>query len=471
MKVILIISDTCRQDHLGCYGNPWIHTPHLDRLAERSVVFDRCYAASFPTVPCRSDILTGKHNFTYLGWAPLPQDEITLPQVLTGEGYVTAGIADTPFYMKNGYGYDRGFGDFYYVRGQGTGQAGQDFGRLRRLEEDYYAGKTMAAAEDWLELHYDDDFFLLVDTWDPHEPWDPPAWYVKRYLEDYDGRPAPWPPYWYWEEAGFTEEDLRRAHAHYCAEITMVDRAVGRLIERVESLGIAGETAIFFTADHGFYFGEHGIFGKGLFRSEHGFRIGPDFQHRGEYSFTFKNPETGELKVGIAEWQRSPIYEEAARVPLIMYLPATQPRRIGALVSIPDLMPTILDLFGVETPETVQALSLTPLLREQQGKIHDFVITSWPLHEPGFKIRVVDDVERTAAEVLPSTITDGEWTLICSIKGEPIELYHLPTDPKQENNVAPANERVVRELHGRMVAFLEEVGTAERLLRPRKVLL
>jgi arylsulfatase A-like enzyme len=434
-------------------------------------VFDRCYAASFPTVPCRSDILTGKYNFTYLGWAPLPQDEITLPQVLTREGYVTAGIADTPFYMKNGYGYDRGFGDFYFVRGQGTGQAGEDMARLRRLERDHYAAKTMAAAEEWLELHYQDDFFLLVDTWDPHEPWDAPEYYVRRYLPDYDGRSAPWPPYWYWQEAGLMEDDVRRAHAHYCAEVTMVDRAVGRLLERLESLEIADETAIFFTADHGFYFGEHGIFGKGLFRSEHGFRIGPDFQHRGEYSFTFKNPETGELKIGIAEWQRSPLYEETTRVPLIVRLPGAAPRRSDALVSIPDLMPTVLGLFGAPIPDTVQAPSLTPLFDGTQDKIHDFVITSWPLHEPGFAIRVVDDVERTAAQVLPSSVTDGEWTLIASVKGEPIELYHLPSDPRQESNVASAHQDVVRELHAKTIAFLEKAGTSERLLGPRRRLL
>ena len=112
MNIILIISDTFRRDHLGCYGNPWIHSPHLDRLAERSIVFERCYAGSFPTVPNRADVLTGKYNFTYLGWAPLPQSETTLPQILATAGYSTMGIADTPFYMRNGYGYDRGFADF-----------------------------------------------------------------------------------------------------------------------------------------------------------------------------------------------------------------------------------------------------------------------------------------------------------------------------------------------------------------------
>ena len=102
MNIVLIISDTFRQDHLGCYGNTWIHTPHLDQLASQSTVFDRCYAASFPTVPHRADLLTGKYSFTYLGWRPLSQSEITLAQLLTAAGYSTMGIVDTPFYTRNG---------------------------------------------------------------------------------------------------------------------------------------------------------------------------------------------------------------------------------------------------------------------------------------------------------------------------------------------------------------------------------
>ena len=122
LNFVVIVADTFRQDHLGCYGNDWVATPHLDRLAARSIVFDRCDAASFPTVPARFDLLTGKYGFAKYGWAPLPEGEVTLPQLLTGEaGYTTMGIVDTPFYVRNGYGYDRGFSDFIWVRGQRRG--------------------------------------------------------------------------------------------------------------------------------------------------------------------------------------------------------------------------------------------------------------------------------------------------------------------------------------------------------------
>ncbi len=450
MNVVLIISDTFRQDHLGCYGNPWIHTPHLDRLAAQSIVFDRAYAASFPTVPHRADVLTGKYNFTYLGWQPLAQSEITLPQALSEAGYSTMGVVDTPFYMRNGYGYDRGFADFDFVRGQNyMSPTWEDVIRDRRHEADYFAPATITRAERWLEKHYKERFFLLVDLWDPHEPWDPPDYYAAMY-DGYDGKPAHWPCYWDWQEAGLAEEDVKRAHAHYCGEITMVDRWVGRLIERLESLGLRDDTAIIFTSDHGHYFGEHGLFGKAMQRDEHGF-----------------NTDT----FAPGRWYRSPLFDQLTRVPLIVSLPEGNPARNGALVSAPDLMPTILELAGVEVPESVHASSLVPLIHGEMQGIHDFVITSWPLYIPGQTIRVVDDLQRGVVEPLPSTITNGEWTLHYAVAGEPVELYHTAFDPGQHVDVFLENESIARELHARFVKFLEEMGTEEGRIAPRRRLL
>lgn len=446
MNIVLIISDTFRQDHLGCYGNTWIHTPHLDQLARQSTVFDRCYAASFPTVPHRADLLTGKYSFTYLGWRPLSQSEITLAQLLTAAGYSTMGIVDTPFYTRNGYGYDRGFADFDFVRGQNyMSPTWQDAIQGRSYEEDYFAPLTMARAERWLEKHYKERFFLLVDTWDPHEPWDPPVHYASLY-PGYDGKPSHWPCYWDWQEAGLSEQDVRRAHAHYCGEITMVDRWVGRLLERLESLGLMDDTAIIFTSDHGHYFGEHGMFGKAMQRDEHGF-----------------NTDT----FAPGRWYRSPLYDEITRVPLLTYLPQDEPQRIEALTTSPDLMPTILELAGVEVPGFVQGSSLVPLLRGERKRIHDFVVTSWPLYNPGQTIRVVDDLERGVVEPLPSAITDGEWTLHYAVEGAPVELYHTASDPGQQENVLDQNESIASELHARFVAFLKELGTEDWRVAPR----
>ncbi|HDM88549.1 MAG TPA: hypothetical protein ENG65_00970, partial [Candidatus Bathyarchaeota archaeon] len=119
MNILLLVSDTFRRDHLGCYGNREIKTPRLDWLASRSIVFNRCYTCSFPTVPCRADLFTGRWTFTYHGWQPLPLEEKVLAQILSENGYNTMGVADTPFLVKDGFHYDRGFKDFIWVRGQG----------------------------------------------------------------------------------------------------------------------------------------------------------------------------------------------------------------------------------------------------------------------------------------------------------------------------------------------------------------
>lgn len=438
MNIVLIISDTFRRDHLGCYGNPWIHTPNLDRFAKQTIIFDRCYAASFPTIPNRADVLTGKYDFTYLGWAPLRQDECTLPRLLAAEGYSTTAIVDTPFYLRNGYGYDRGFGDFVWIRGQLPGPEREDVTQTWHHEEDRFAPRTMATAERWLERHRKDRFFLLIDTWDPHEPWDPPGHYAEMYLKSLDVRSCPKPCYWSWREAGFSERDVRVAHGCYCGEITMVDRWVGRVLERIESLDLMDETAIIFTSDHGFYFGEHGLLGK------------------------------ARLQEGCWHW--SPIYDEVARIPLLIYLPRAKATRIDSFVGPPDLMPTILELAGLDVPPDVHGHSLLPLLQGERQSIRDWAVTSWPLYNTGQRVRLIDDLERGVAEPLPSTFRDDQWTLIYATQDQPLELYRMDQDPVQSNNVAQENETVAQRLHARFISFLEEVGTATELLQGRRQL-
>jgi arylsulfatase A-like enzyme len=329
----------------------------------------------------------------------------------------------------------------------------------------------MNAAEIWLEKHYKEKFFLLIDTWDPHEPWESPTYYVEKYYDNFDGEPSPYPCYANWEKAGRTKHNLKLGHAHYCGEVTMVDRWIGRVIERIESLGLMEKTAIFFVSDHGFYFGEHGLFGKAVMRTEDGcYLVGPS--HKGglekdKVTMLFQSKDPGEAKPGVSQWWRSPIYDEVARIPLIMYLPGKERKRINAMTTLPDLMPTIIELAQIEVPEYIQASSLMPLIREEKDSIHDCVITSWPLYNPGQTIRVVDDWTRRVVEPLPSSITDGEWCLLYAMEGEPIELYNRLSDRKQEKNIYQHNVDIAKKLHHSFVEFLKKHGTDEALLRPR----
>ena len=116
-NVILIISDTLRRDALSCYGGSWIHTPHLDRFAEQAVIFDNAYISSFPTVPLRNDVLTGRYTFTYKPWSPLDDDAVTLQETLSKAGILTSLVVDTPHPFRS-YNYQRGFAAWQVIRGQ-----------------------------------------------------------------------------------------------------------------------------------------------------------------------------------------------------------------------------------------------------------------------------------------------------------------------------------------------------------------
>jgi arylsulfatase A-like enzyme len=344
-----------------------------------------------------------------------------------------------------------------------------------RSEADYFAPSTMRIASEWLEQHYRDPFFLYVDTWDPHEPWQPPRHYVDLYGqvdlydERFSGETAAYPTYWDWREAGFSERDVDLAHSFYCAEISMVDRAIGGLLERVASLGLMDDTIIVFLSDHGFYFGEHGLWGKGRYRAEGAYYLGPRQDKQSSISLQYRLEDSGEVVSDLkGEWYRGPLYEEITRIPLLIHAPGYERQRLEALVSLPDVMPTILDLVGVEIPERVQAKSLLGLLAGKVDSVHDFVVSSWPMYVPGQRIRVVDDEERNMREHQPTTIRTKDWSMLYSIAGEPVELYDMVTDPEQLHNVFAGQRDVAKALQQELLSFLTSLGTDEVFLKLRQ---
>src|SRR4028118_1331656 len=396
-NVVVIVADTFRRDHLGAYGNPFIRTPYLDEFARSSVVFDQHVISSFPTMPARADFLTGTFSYTHMGWEPLPRHLTTLPDALSKAGYHTMGVVDTPFFIRNGFGYDRGFDDFVWVRGQGDdtrpheraeagptrgGQAGRGGGgtgpRERadarstwRSEEDRMVARTITEAERWLERHYDEQFFLYVDTWDPHEPWDAPEYYTAKYRPGYGGRQI-YPSYANWREAGLEEDDVDLAHATYCGEVTMVDFWIGRLLAKLDALNLTDNTLVFFVSDHGFYFGEHDYFGKAEWLNTLDAGIIDIAQNANVPAWL---RESWLLTVG---W--SPLYQEITRVPLIARVPGMEPGRRSAMTTAPDLTPTILELTGVERPgpEAMQGNSFADVLTGRKDEHRPFVVSSWP---------------------------------------------------------------------------------------------
>ncbi len=456
MNVIWIVADTFRQDHLGAYGKKDIRTPSLDALVAKSVRFDRHYAGSFPTMPARADHLTGRWTMSFMGWEPLPEGVETLAQLLRPSGIHTAAMVDTPFYLRGGMNYDLGFQTFVYIPGQagdlklveGLHEA-LDARETWRLESDRAVAQTMTKAMQWLQFHYKEDFFLYIDTWDPHEPWDAPSYYTEQYMPDYDGELVA-PVYGRWQDTpGFTQERVNKAHATYCGEVSMVDTWIGHLLKMVESMGLMESTAIIFTTDHGFYFGEHGgLFGKTSLATR------PDGT-----PISRSGPESG--------WGFSPLYEEVALLPLVLYLPGAEPGAYSGLTSAVDVMPTVLDIMGQETPGWVEGASLLPKVRDRSTPGLDFTVTTIPFADPGDSVHIVDNARRNLYNAPVITVTTDEWSLLYSVEEGRSELYRLSSDPFQQQDVITDNGDVARSIHRYLVEFMQNTNLPERLVKSR----
>ena len=213
MNTILIVADTWRRDHMGCYGNDWIRTPNVDRLAERGTVMDNCCFASYPTRPCRNDIITGRYTFPWQGWqGPVP-DAVTLSGIIDKAGKVSYLITDIYHHWRRGGGtFWWDFSGFELIRGQerdkwftdadididypapeyrGTPKITPHLRNTqitRRDESDWFAPQVFSRACRWIRHNAShEDFFLMIDAFDPHEPWDPPPYYTNLYAPGYTG--------------------------------------------------------------------------------------------------------------------------------------------------------------------------------------------------------------------------------------------------------------------------------------------
>lgn len=428
---IVIVCDTFRRDHLSFYGSERVRTPNLDRLASESVVFDGAYACSFPTLPCRAEMFTGKFVFPYLTWGPFPAGETTLAERMARARYHTALVIDNLPVSKRSYGYDQGFETRVRIRGQWYDEWADPStpvrfpapeGKLdqlprvrqylqnvsdRRTEEDYFAPRVTLAAEEWLErFAHAGPFFLWVECFDPHEPWDPHPDYVdpklvgdERIIYPRMGKSTRYSP-----------AELASIRELYAGEVRMVDRWMGRLLDSIDRLGLRENTVLVFVSDHGVFLGEHELIGK-----------------------------AGKQREDVDGW---PPYREVSQIPYMLRLPGVSPRRLSAFVHPGDLMPTVLELAGIPIPEDVRASSLLPLVRGEQERLRDVAVTAWSY--------------RGWRRYHPTCIRNDEWSLVWWRTGIPPRLHHLPTDPAESIDVFPQNPKIARWLHSRYIEFLKQ---------------
>jgi arylsulfatase A-like enzyme len=473
MNVIFIQNDTLRRDHVHAYGapapwdrpghegEPFIQTPYLDRLAAESAVFERFYCSSFATIPCRWDEFTGRYGFPFRGWQPIDPGDVIMSEIVRQHGYTSMLLFDTPPMGTDEFNYTRGYSGWQWVRGHHLDRyvtapvpialpaapyklKNVEAVRLylrnmagRKYEREWMVGRTMSAAMDWLEENHTLDGFLLwIDAWTPHEPFEAPSFYMARYADpNFRGDAVIYPRYGRCEY--MTPGELNHVRAAYAAMITMSDRWIGRLLEKVDALGLLKNTLIIHTTDHGHNFGDRGIQGK-----------------------------------------CGPLYETIAHLPLMIRHPdgVGAGKRIPAIAQHPDLLPTILEFLDVPIPETVQGKSLWPLITGQADRMGDCAVSSGFIGTEGGvsllrqtfgRARAFDGHTGVEGRIGPPiTLTTEDWALICPPGGgQRRELYDLRQDPHQLNNLIAERPETADALQKRLVDFLEEIGTPEQRLQ------
>ncbi len=313
MNCIWMTVDSFRQDHINCYrpegtmdptgDSIRVQTPAMDRLAREGVMFDRMRAEALPTVPCRRGIFTGRRVFPWTeepthkgmyihlpGWRPLPEEDVTVAEHLGEHGYTCGIVVDVYHLMKPSQNFHRGFHSYQWERGQEydmwqsqplpEGYLGQYLKPGTELtpqrsrvivqylknqfyragDDDFQAARTFRRAIEWLERnHAHDPFFLYIDSFDPHEPWEAPQQFIDLYDPDWDGPKLIYPNLYPRKE--LIDAEHHHVRARYAAECTMVDHWIGQLLDAVDRLGLAETTLIVLVSDHGKIIGEFGHYG------------------------------------------------------------------------------------------------------------------------------------------------------------------------------------------------------------------
>ena len=298
MNVVLICLDTFRADCVAAAGrNDFIQTPNLDRLVRDGVLFDNAFGEGQPTIQFRRALVTGNRSYPYAGqfdtkglwptcegWHRIDPEQPTLAEILLDNGYMTGMAADTYHMFKPTQNFTRGMASWQFIRGQETDNyrtgplSAIDFSKYnhplyhrvpenatvvqyllnnqdRQSEMDCLPAKVFSAAIQFVEDNRDNrPFFLWVDEFDPHEPWDPPRAYADLYDPEWNEGWEPIMPV----PTEAPEAMKRRVRALYHGECTFVDKQVGRLIDVLEARGLLEETLVIVCSDHGTEMYDHG---------------------------------------------------------------------------------------------------------------------------------------------------------------------------------------------------------------------
>ncbi len=447
-NAVVIVLDNVRADFVRSRR---IRTPNLDRLAAESLSFERYRPEVFPTIPARRSIMTGRRIYPFRGWRPyrgLPAEPGWEPiargvpvftDVLRRAGYRTGYVTDNPHILGPAYdGFRRRFDSFVAIKGQ-VPYRGKPPGKVsrkrvlrhvipalrdtfvrgriaaylaanadRKRERDFLSARVFRAGARFLDRSAatGEPFALVVDSFDPHEPWDPPERYLKLYGSGRIGGVKaiqPFlPPGGEARRWGLSRRDLRRVRNLYAAELTMVDAWLGRFLDRLDALGLRESTAVVLCSDHGVLLGERGQVGKGS----------------------------------------SQMHREVTQPPLMIRHP--RGRRAGTrsdyFASTHDIAPTVLSMLGRRAAKGMDGVDLSVMFRGR---------------------RPPRRTHQTASYGSYVSATDGRWLLIADNQGRHKQLYDTKRDRRERRDIAAAHPAVV----GRLWRQVIRDGGGRRLPR------
>jgi arylsulfatase A-like enzyme len=375
MNVIFICIDSLNRHFLQAYGQPIelaVAAPNLERFAAKAAVFDTHYAGSLPCMPARREYFAGIQEFLWRPWGPMEPFDVSLALAARRAGAITQLVTDHYHYFQYGsHGYFNDYHGFEFIRGHEydawrTQPIEPDPILLRQIgspdpqqlhfmnravyarnvaefqaEEEFFAPKVFRQTADWLtHNHQYDKWLLVVDSFDVHEPFHLPEPYASLYTDENPRDPAliNWPYYGRIDQgqSKLSDRQVAFVRSQFAGKVTMVDRWLGQVLDKLDALNLWQKTMVIITADHGHYLGDHGWMGK----------------------------------------PNAPMYNTLTHIPLFIWHPHSplQGRRIPALTSAVDLYATILNALEAEVPAFVHSRSLVPLLLGQTTQHRDWAI-------------------------------------------------------------------------------------------------
>ena len=378
-NAVVVLLDSLNRHMLGCYGGAEFSTPNLDRFAATHATrFDNHVTGSLPCMPARHDILCGSLDFLWRPWGSIELWEEPITAQLRTQNVTTMLISDHPHLFEvGGENYHTDFSAWDYVRGhesdpwrtfpdttwmgapalparaKGHGPTVQnppapaeyDIARTYfRAEEDFPGPQTMKAAEAWIRgaADHHDRWFLFVDEFDPHEPFDTPAPWSGMYEDEpWTDEQIIWPPYLNGAQSAgvMTERDARHIRANYGAKLSMIDHWFGRILQAFDDKNLWDTTALIVCTDHGHYLGE--------------IRNGKDI------------------------WGKPlvPQYEPIGHTPLLISWPGQDGGgSTSALTTNVDLHATIADLYGAKADHLTHGKSIVPILTGEASTIRNYAL-------------------------------------------------------------------------------------------------